>query len=88
MEVPGEETANEWQEPVPDEEYGALSAKQDAEGAFGRPFCMYCYIAARKQGKIIMADGRISGAEGGYQMKIIFKIPQTIDFPPRFCYTL
>ena len=66
----------------------ALSAKQDAEGAFGRPFCMYCYIAARKQGKIIMADGRISGAEGGYQMKIIFKIPQTIDFPPRFCYTL
>lgn len=63
-------------------------AKQDAEGAFGRPFCMYCYIAARKQGKIIMADGRISGAEGGYQMKIIFKVPQTIDFPPRFCYTL
>ena len=66
----------------------ALSAKQDAEGAFVRPFCMYCYIAARKQGKIIMADGRISGAEGWYQMKIIFKIPQTIDFPPRFCYTL
>ena len=24
VEVPGEETANEWQEPVPDEEYGAL----------------------------------------------------------------
>lgn len=24
LEVPGEETANEWQEPVPDEEYGAL----------------------------------------------------------------
>ena len=23
-----------------------------------------------------MADGRISGAEGWYQMKIIFKIPQ------------
>ena len=24
VEVPGEGTANEWQEPVPDEQYGAL----------------------------------------------------------------